>query len=193
MCIRDRPITASADRPSDRWLASTALLYVAFALAYATPDAAVLLLPAVLLLAILLAPALNQFGPAALLLPLILLLIGYPVRDLSDQPGPRVAAASLLRAAPADALLLTPGDRTIFTLWYFQHVEGLRPDLRLVDENLFAFDWYRARLRASYPDIFVPVGDDLIALRDANNATRPVCAAALAAGSPRLHCDEALD
>ena len=178
------------DRPTGRRLAATALLYAAFALTYATPDAAVVLLPALLLLAVLVAPALNRLGWAALLLPLALLLLGYPARDLSEQPGPRAAAERLLRAAPADALLLTPGDRTIFTLWYFQHVEGLRPDLRLVDENLFAFDWYRARLRESYPDIFVPAGDDLTALRDANNSRRPVCAAGLLA-APTLHCDEA--
>lgn len=188
--------TVPTDRPTGRWLAATALLYVTFALAYATPDAAVLLLPALLLLAVLVAPALNRLGWAALLLPVTLLLIGYPARDLSDQPGPRAAAESLLRAAPANALLLTPGDRTIFTLWYFQHVEGARPDLRLVDANLFAFDWYRARLRERYPDILVPAGDDLTTLQDANIATRPVCAATLAAGvaaagSPLLHCDEA--
>ncbi len=197
-----RPSSTAAvpsDRPAGRWLAATALLYVAFALFYATPDAGVLLLPALLLLAVLIAPALNRLSWAALLLPLALLLVGLPARDLSDQAGPRAAAESLLREAPADALLLTPGDRTIFTLWYFQHVEGVRPDLRLVDENLFAFDWYRARLREGYPDIFVPVGDDLNALRAANNSMRPVCAATLAAGgatpvgSPLLICDEALD
>ena len=188
-----------SDRPTRRWLAATALLYIAFALAYATPDAAVLLIPALLLLTVLIAPALNRLGALALVLPLVLLLTGYPLRDLSAQPGPRTAAESLLQAAPADALLLTPGDRTIFTLWYFQHAEGLRPDLRLVDENLFAFDWYRAKLRETYPDIFVPAGDDLTALHDANNATRPVCTAILSAGgsalvgSPLLECDEALD
>lgn len=191
--LPDVAANASVGRPTGRWLAATAMLYGGFAVVYATPDAAVLLLPALMLLAVMAAPVLNRLGLVSLLLPVALLLLGFSARDLSGETGPRAAAERLLRAAPAHALLLTPGDRTIFTLWYFHHVEGLRPDLRLVDSNLFAFDWYRARLRAQYPDLFVPAGDDLTTLRATNNVARPVCAATLVAGSggsPLLRCDE---
>lgn len=180
----------------------TVTLYVVFALSYHTPDAAVLLLPALLLLALLLGPRLERLGPWALALPLALLVAGFGAQDRSGDPGPRVAAEAALRAAPPDAVLLAPGDRTIFTLWYFQHVEELRPDVRLADANLFAFDWYRARLAALYPDLQVPPGDDLPAFQRLNEA-RPFCAVGLLAppemppgeatiaptgGSPHLLC-----
>jgi hypothetical protein len=86
-----------------------------------------------------------------------------------------------MQSAPEGALLLTPGDRTIFTLLYFQRVEGIRPDLRLVDANLFAFDWYRARLKEQYPAVCVPEEDDLIGLQRQNERTRPFCLVGLVA------------
>lgn len=177
-------MTSSAEASTDltlRLLAGTGVLYVIFALSYDTPDAAVLLLPVVLVLALLVAPLLQRLGVAALLLPIALLMLTFGARDLSRQPPVRTLANTVLGAAPANALLLTPGDRTIFTLLYFQQVEGERPDLSLVDANLFAFDWYRARLRAQYPGLIVPMDDDLIALQRENGSQRPFCVVGLVA------------
>jgi len=171
--------TGTNERPTPTLLAGTALLYVSFALTYATPDAAVLLLPVFLILALLVAPLLQRLGPAALLLPLALVALTFGARDVRQQPPVRPLANAVLQSAPANALLLTPGDRTIFTLLYFQQVEGARPDIRLVDENLFAFDWYRARLREQYPDLFIPAEDDLVALRQGNEGKRPICLVSL--------------
>lgn len=165
-------------------LAGTAVLYALFAAAYATPDAAVLLLPGLLLLALLLAPALERLGLAALFLPLALIVAGHSGQIRAHRAGPRLAAEALLSDAPANALLLAPGDRTIFTLWYFQHVESLRPDLRLADASLFAFDWYRERLAALNPDVRVPAADDLAALQRLNETRRPFCTISLI-DSPR--------
>ena len=174
----------AATGPRAGLMGGTAALYVVFAAAYATPDAAVLLLPALMLLALLLVPALERLGVAALLLPLALAIAGYPDRTTDDAIRPRLLAEAVLEAAPADALILAPGDRTIFTLWYFQHVEGRRPDLRLVDASLFAFDWYRARLAALNPDLYVPAADDLTALQRLNETERPFCTASLV-GQPQ--------
>jgi hypothetical protein len=160
-------------------LALTAALYGLFALLYDTPDAAIIVIPGLMLLALLIAPGLERLGGAALLLPAFLVLALFPAQDLSQDRQPRAMAEVLLQGAPAGAILLTPGDRTIFTLWYFHHVEGRRPDLRLVDVNLFAFDWYRERLSRQYPDMQAPRDDDLVALQQANEGTRPVCLAGL--------------
>jgi hypothetical protein len=165
--------------PTAAVLALTAALYGLFALLYDTLDAAIIVIPGLMLLALLIAPGLKRLGAAALLLPAFLVLALWPTQDLSQDRQPRALAEALLRAAPADAILLTPGDRTIFTLWYFHHVEGQRPDLRLVDANLFAFDWYRERLSRQYPNIQVPRDDDLVAWQQANEGTRPVCLAGL--------------
>jgi hypothetical protein len=186
------PAAGQSTRPQPTLLAGTAALFSMFILFYATPDAAVLLLPALLLLTLLIPPLMGRLGPWALLLPLALAVIGYSGQNLRYDAGPRGTAVALLRSAPPRAVLMTPGDRTIFTLWYFHHVEGLRPDVRLVDANLFAFDWYRRRLDAHYPDLAVPAGDDLDALRLNNAATRPFCTVGLvaseatAANPPRI-------
>jgi hypothetical protein len=172
-----------------RLMGATAALYTLFALAYATPDAAVLLLPALLLLALLLAPELERAGRLSLALPLVLAVVGLAGRAGAAGPSPRALALAALGAAPSRAVLLTPGDRSLFTLWYFHHVEGLRPDVVIVDANLFAFDWYRQRLAAQQPDLFVPAADDLPAFEETNARTRPFCAISLAA-PPTVLCIE---
>ncbi|MCA9969691.1 MAG: DUF2723 domain-containing protein, partial [Anaerolineales bacterium] len=151
-----------------RWLAVTAVLYVVYAAGYAQPDAYVLLLPAVLLLAMLLSPALRRLGPAALLLPLALLLINFSRMNLSRDAGIQPLAEPALQQAPPNAVVLTPGNATIFALWYAQHVNGLRPDLILVDENLFAFAWYRARLARQHPTLQHLATDDLPGFKQHN-------------------------
>lgn len=169
----------ATSRPTPILLAATSLLYGAFALSYNTSDAAVLLLPLFLILALIVAPLLQRLGAAALLLPLALVFLTYGARDLRRQPTARPWAEITLQSAPENAILLTSGDHTIFTLLYFQQVEGYRPDLSLVDANLFAFEWYRAHLQERYPDMAIPMEDDLVALRHENNNRRPFCLASL--------------
>ena len=165
--------------PRPLLLGATATLYALFALAYATQDAAVLLLPALLLLAVLLAPLVARLGQWSLALPLVLAVVGLAGRAGSAEPSPRALAAAAFDATPPHAVLLTPGDRSLFALWYFHHVEGARPDVVLVDANLFAFDWYRVRLARQQPRLFVPAADDLPAFARGNAAERPVCAVSL--------------
>ncbi len=173
--------------------AATIGIFVVYALIYHTADAPVLLLPVLLLLAIVAAPFLRLAGAAALLLPLAVLIIHYPTMDSSQEQQVRPLAEQLLAAAPNDAILLTPGDRTIFSLWYFHHVEGQRSDLLLVDSNLFAFFWYRQRLQDQYPSLRGLAADDLPAFRAANEGQRPICQVNLVESStslPGISCDE---
>lgn len=165
------------------WLLGiTATIYVLFALFYHTPDAAINLLPAFMIIALLIAPWLDHLGRGALLLPIILVVLTFSARDLSEDYEVRLNAQHLLNETPEGALLLTPGNRTIFTILYLQHVEKIRPDIRVADANLFAFDWYRDRLKAQYPDLYVPEGDDLNSFQQVNAESRPFCLADLVAG-----------
>jgi hypothetical protein len=171
-------------------LLGTAVLYILYALNYGTNDAVVLLLPALLLLSLLLVPGLQRLSWLAFLLPAALLLLNYQSVDLSKDRSVRTAAGPLLRGAPENAILLTPGDQTIFTLWYFQHVEGQRSDLIIIDANLVAFDWYRARLAKHYPDVMGLEEDNVLGLRQMNQGKRPFCTATLEPGAPQpLDCD----
>lgn len=163
-----------------RWgLLGTAVLYIFYALNYNTNDAIVILLPAILLLSFLLAPGLQRLNRWSILLPAALLLLNYNSVSLRGDDIVGTIALALLREAPENAILLTPGDQTIFTLWYWQHVEAHRSDLALIDANLTAFDWYRQRLSQQYPDILGLEIDDLSGLQQLNNGKRPFCTAAL--------------
>ncbi len=154
-------------------LGGTAALYFFFAFAYRQADAIVLTLPAPLLAAFLLLPVLQQMRGWALLLPLFLLLLNFNGQNLRNDAGLRPYATSIFRQAPPDAVIITQGDPELFALWYFHHVEGVRPDTAIVDDNLFAFDWYRRQIQAQRPDLVVPQEDDVAGFVEMNEETRP--------------------
>jgi heme A synthase len=153
----------------------TAAVYLVYAFVYQTDDASVNLLPALLLITSLLAAGLSRAGAWALLAPLGLLLLNGQAVTPRPAELPRDRAVTILEKAPADAILLTPGDRGIFALWYFQHVEHLGANLAVVDQNLLAFDWYRARLVEQYPSLLALDHDNITHFRTANGQRRAVC------------------
>ena len=177
-----------AARRDVAWLLASAAGYLVYAFGYRSGDALVFALPALLLLSHVLAFALRRLRAGALLLPLLLLALNFGRLDLRTDRGVADAAHDLLAAAPADAVLVTPGDNTLFTLWYFQQAVGLRSDLILVDANLFAFDWYRSRLQWLYPQLAALDRDDLARFIARNAVDRPTCTAALQEAIP-LRCD----
>jgi hypothetical protein len=178
------PSNMSPLRQARYWLLATAILYATYAVGYRSADAIVFLLPGVLLLSLLLAPGLQRLGGAALFLPLVSLLLNFSGQNLSGDKTIRPLAEQLFQSAPPAAILLTPGDPTIFTLWYFQHVEEQRPDLILVDGNLFAFDWYRQQLQRQYPALGGLERDDLMLFRQVNQKSRPLCLVSIAQPLP---------
>jgi MFS family permease len=170
-------------RPERRgayWLGGTAVAYLLFAFFYAAPDAIINSLPAWLLLSLLLRPAYHKLNHLALFLPLILLLIHFNGQTLQTDQQVRERAEALLPAIPRAAIVETSGDATIFALWYFQHVEGQRPDLILVDRELLAYDWYRVRLARLYPDLAALDQPDAAVFQTANRGKRPYCQVSLA-------------
>jgi hypothetical protein len=56
-------------------------------------------------------------------------------------------AYDYLVACPKDAILFTFGDNDTYPLWYAQEVEGVRPDVRIVNTSLLGIDWYVNQLR----------------------------------------------
>lgn len=178
-----------AARPRERYLlAATAVFYIIYSIGYGTPDAIVFLLPALLLLSILLVSGLQKVGWLALCLPLISLMLNFSEQNLNDEQMIRPLATHFLQTPPPAALLVSPGDHTIFTLWYFHHVEHIRSDIILVDSNLFAFDWYRQRLKQQYPGLRGLEVDDLERFRHLNEKNRPYCLVRLAAPNPQASC-----
>ncbi len=166
------------------------LLYVAYAIGYDTADSYVYLIPALVISAFWLGEGLAQslswlrgrLGPRwglaagvclACVGPLSALLLNYRGMDVHRDTVARDFGEEVLAAAPERTVLLSAQDAHTFTLWYFQHVLGQRPDVAVVDMGLLGYDWYRAGLQCAYPGLVVP-GDDVGELGRANS-TRPVC------------------
>ncbi|MBK8901342.1 MAG: DUF2723 domain-containing protein [Anaerolineaceae bacterium] len=165
-----------------RWLGlvGTAVFYLLYAFFYDTNDALVNTLPAWLLLSLALTAAFKRLGSWGFVLPFALVLLNFSPINRVEVHKVRPFAEQILHSSPPDAILITSGDPDIFALWYFHFVEGQRPDVVVVDDQLFAFDWYRDRIKALYPDLQGLAVDDVPAFRTLNASQRPVCAVVLA-------------
>ena len=173
----------------------SALLVVAYAIGYDTADSYVYLIPAFVIFAFWLGVGLaeglgwlhSRLGrycrlAAAVSLtcagPLFALVLNCRGMDVHRDAAARDWAAGVLAAAPRQAVLLSARDAHTFTLWYYQHVVGQRPDLTIVDTGLWEYDWYRAGLRRAYPGLVVAEGDVAgYGPRELGraNPTRPLC------------------
>lgn len=161
-------------------LGGTAVIYLLYAFLYNASDAIVLTLPAWLLLSLALTAAFKQLNRWGIVLPFAALLLNFSQIHSAELHKVRPFAEQIINSSPADAILMSSGDPDIFALWYFHFAEGQRPDLIVVDDQLFAFDWYRNRLQARYPELQGLAADDLPTFRDLNASQHPICTVKLA-------------
>ena len=67
--------------------------------------------------------------------------------DRSKKELPRDMAKDYLESCAPNAILFTYGDNDTYPLWYAQEVEGIRPDIRVINFSLLGIDWYINELR----------------------------------------------
>ncbi|MCK4314333.1 MAG: DUF2723 domain-containing protein [Anaerolineae bacterium] len=107
-----------------------------------------------------------------LLLPLLQALLFWGQMDLSGDRAAVEWAERVLEEAPPQAMLLTAQDAHTFTLWYVHDVLDERPDVVVVDQDLWGQEPYR-RMMAEALDL-VDASAGLSPEEAARRAGRPI-------------------
>ncbi|GEP93502.1 Protein of unknown function [Chitinophaga terrae (ex Kim and Jung 2007)] len=95
----------------------------------------------------------GSFTPAlatAICLLAVPVLMGFQEWDDHDRSTKYVArdvAKDYLESCQKNAILFTVGDNDTYPLWYAQEVEGIRPDVRVINLSLLGVDWYIDQMR----------------------------------------------
>jgi len=86
--------------------------------------------------------AITATGVCLLAAPVLMASKEWGDHDRSTKMTPHDMAYDYLISCPKNAILFTYGDNDTYSLWYDQEVEGIRPDVRIVNLSLFTGDWY---------------------------------------------------
>ncbi|MGN7785552.1 DUF2723 domain-containing protein [Niabella sp. 22666] len=86
-------------------------------------------------------------GAICLLVPVLMAQQEWDDHDRSQKTLAPDLAKDYLESCAPNAILFTFGDNDTYPLWYAQEVEGIRPDIRIINTSLLGIDWYINQLR----------------------------------------------
>ena len=91
-------------------------------------------------------------GAALVALPAVAQLVGNWNRsDASNRYFTRDVASNALETLPPNAVYFTVGDNDTFPVMYLQAVEGVRPDVAIVNLSLANTSWYIDQIKRRHP------------------------------------------
>ncbi len=82
-----------------------------------------------------------------LAVPLLMAQQEWDDHDRSQKTTAPDIAKNYLESCAPNAIIFTFGDNDTYPLWYAQEVEGVRPDIRIINNSLLGIDWYINQLR----------------------------------------------
>ncbi len=82
-----------------------------------------------------------------LAVPVLMALQEWDDHDRSHKVIARDLARNYLESCAPNAILFSFGDNDTYPLWYAQEVEGIRPDIRVINYSLMGIDWYINQFR----------------------------------------------
>jgi len=82
-----------------------------------------------------------------LVVPLLMAQQEWDDHDRSRKTTAPDMAKDYLESCAPNAIIFTFGDNDTYPLWYAQEVEGVRPDIRVINNSLLGIDWYINQLR----------------------------------------------
>ena len=91
-------------------------------------------------------------GAVVLIAPALMAFQGFDDHSRMEHEASRDYAANFLNSLEENAIIFTYGDNDTYPLWYAQEVEGVRPDVRVINLSLIAVDWYIDLLRRKIND-----------------------------------------
>ena len=82
-----------------------------------------------------------------LAVPMLMAAQEWDDHDRSRKVIARDLAKDYLESCAPNAIMFSFGDNDTYPLWYAQEVEGIRPDVRVINYSLLGIDWYINQLR----------------------------------------------
>jgi hypothetical protein len=93
-----------------------------------------------------------------IIVPLQMVSQTWDDHDRSGRYAARDYAVDYLESTEPNAIIFCNGDNDTFPLWYAQEVEGVRPDVRIMNLSYLASDWYVNQFRMpAYEAAAVPM------------------------------------
>ena len=88
----------------------------------------------------------------SLSVPIVLAVENWDDHDRSERYFAHDIGWNYLMTAPKNAIILNYGDNDTFPLWYCQEVEGVRPDVKVMNTSYLDGEWYIDQMKLASND-----------------------------------------